>query len=83
MGALGLELSIKMNALSFGSKAENSEIWISDLPNWASTWMACLEFLINYRYMPVRCHEVREQVERHLDYKYNYCLSLNTKLRVI
>jgi hypothetical protein len=33
--------------------------------------------------MPVRCHDVREQVERHLDYKYNYCLSLNTKLRVI
>jgi hypothetical protein len=48
MGALGLELRIKVNALGFSSKAENSEIWISDFPNWASTWMACLEFLINY-----------------------------------
>jgi predicted alpha-1,6-mannanase (GH76 family) len=32
--------------------------------------------------MPVRCHEASERVERHLDYKYNYCLFLNIKVRV-
>jgi hypothetical protein len=32
MGALGLELNIKVNTLGFGSRAENSEIWILDFP---------------------------------------------------
>jgi hypothetical protein len=36
--------------------------------------------LLITRYMPVRCHEVGERVERCLDYKYNYCLFLNIKV---
>jgi hypothetical protein len=33
--------------------------------------------------MLVRCHEAGERVEQRLDYKYNYCLFLNIKVRVV
>jgi hypothetical protein len=32
MGAKSFEIEIKVNVLGFGSKAENSEIWILDFP---------------------------------------------------
>jgi hypothetical protein len=44
---------------------------------------AQVQSFIYTRYMHVRCHEAGERVERRLDYKYNYCLLLNTKVHVV
>jgi hypothetical protein len=35
------------------------------------------------RYVHVRCHKVGERRERCLGYKYNFCLFINNKIRVV
>jgi hypothetical protein len=48
-------------------------------PPWTSLGPNTTILIHTTRYVPVRCHEAVEHGERHLGYKYNYCLLLNTK----